>query len=128
MELTCAHSCWKCVYFRCIRRRAKRCLIAETLTTKPAVTCWDDSTRDLDPNTALHYAKSLRIMADVSDRTIVTLYQVEEEIYTPASTTPTALPSAQPWYCGIANWFRQFPDQKHSAACFLSLFPLHGRS
>jgi len=60
----------------------KRVSIAETLATKSAVTCWDNSTRGLDANTALDYAKSLRIMTDVSNRTtIVTLYQAGEEIY-----------------------------------------------
>ena len=60
----------------------KRVSIAETLATKSTVTCWDNSTRGLDASTALDYAKSLRIMTDISDRTtIVTLYQVGEGIY-----------------------------------------------
>ena len=60
----------------------KRVSIAETLATKSAVTCWDNSTRGLNANTALDYAKSLRIMTDVSNRTtIVTLYQAGEEIH-----------------------------------------------
>ena len=57
-------------------------------------------------------------MTDVSNRAIVTLYQAEEEIYTRASTTLTVLPSTQPWHRGIANLFKQVPDQKHSAAYF----------
>lgn len=60
----------------------KRVSIAETLATKSTVTCWDNSTRGLDASTALDYAKSLRIMTDVSDRTtITTLYQAGEGIY-----------------------------------------------
>ena len=60
----------------------KRVSIAETLATKSSVTCWDNSTRGLDASTALDYARSLRIMTDVSDRTtITTLYQAGEEIY-----------------------------------------------
>ncbi|KAK0655003.1 ABC-2 type transporter-domain-containing protein [Cercophora newfieldiana] len=60
----------------------KRVSIAETLATKSTVTCWDNSTRGLDASTALDYAKSLRIMTDVSDRTtITTLYQAGESIY-----------------------------------------------
>jgi len=56
--------------------------IAESLATKSAVTSWDNSTRGLDANTALDYARSLRIITDVSNRTtIVTLYQDGEEIY-----------------------------------------------
>jgi ATP-binding cassette, subfamily G (WHITE), member 2, SNQ2 len=60
----------------------KRVGIAETLSTRSALTCWDNSTRGLDSSTALDYAKSLRIMTDVSLRTtLVTLYQAGEGIY-----------------------------------------------
>ncbi|KKY16641.1 putative abc transporter [Diplodia seriata] len=60
----------------------KRVSIAETLAAKSAVVTWDNSTRGLDSSTALDYAKSLRIMTDVSDRTtFVTLYQAGEQIY-----------------------------------------------
>jgi len=60
----------------------KRVSIAETLASKSTVQCWDNSTRGLDASTALDYAKSLRIMTDVSDRTtLVTLYQAGEGIY-----------------------------------------------
>jgi len=60
----------------------KRVGIAETLATKSAVVCWDNSTRGLDASTALDYANSLRIMTDVSNRTtLVTLYQAGEGIY-----------------------------------------------
>ncbi|KAK4247621.1 ABC-2 type transporter-domain-containing protein [Corynascus novoguineensis] len=60
----------------------KRVSIAETLSTKSTLVCWDNSTRGLDASTALDYAKSLRIMTDVSDRTtLTTLYQAGEGIY-----------------------------------------------
>lgn len=60
----------------------KRVSIAEALATKSTVVCWDNSTRGLDASTALDFAKSLRIMTDVSDRTtITTLYQAGEGIY-----------------------------------------------
>ena len=60
----------------------KRVGIAETLATKSTVVCWDNSTRGLDASTALDYAKSLRVMTDVSNRTtFVTLYQAGEGIY-----------------------------------------------
>ncbi|GAB7366264.1 hypothetical protein MBLNU230_g7822t1 [Neophaeotheca triangularis] len=60
----------------------KRVSIAETLATKSTVACWDNSTRGLDASTALDYAKSLRIMTDISNRTtLVTLYQAGEGIY-----------------------------------------------
>jgi ATP-binding cassette subfamily G (WHITE) protein 2 (SNQ2) len=60
----------------------KRVSIAETLATKSTVVCWDNSTRGLDASTALDYAKSLRIMTDLSRRTtFVTLYQAGEGIY-----------------------------------------------
>ncbi|KAL2166769.1 hypothetical protein VTG60DRAFT_2167 [Thermothelomyces hinnuleus] len=60
----------------------KRVSIAETLSTKSTIVCWDNSTRGLDASTALDYAKSLRIMTDVSGRTtLTTLYQAGEGIY-----------------------------------------------
>lgn len=60
----------------------KRVSIAETLASKSTVMCWDNSTRGLDASTALDYARSLRIMTDVSNRTtLVTLYQAGEGIY-----------------------------------------------
>lgn len=60
----------------------KRVSIAETLAAKSTVVCWDNSTRGLDASTALDYAKSLRIMTDLSNRTtFVTLYQAGEGIY-----------------------------------------------
>ncbi|KAI9904474.1 hypothetical protein N3K66_001003 [Trichothecium roseum] len=60
----------------------KRVSIAETLASKASVISWDNSTRGLDASTALDYARSLRIMTDVSHRTtLVTLYQAGEGIY-----------------------------------------------
>lgn len=60
----------------------KRVSIAETLAGKSTVVCWDNSTRGLDSSTALDYAKSLRVMTDISNRTtFVTLYQAGEGIY-----------------------------------------------
>jgi ATP-binding cassette subfamily G (WHITE) protein 2 (SNQ2) len=54
------------------------------------VVCWDNSTRGLDASTALDYAKSLRIMTDISNRTtFVTLYQAGEGIYEQSSTSST---------------------------------------
>lgn len=47
----------------------KRVSIAETLASKSTVMTWDNSTRGLDASTALDYARSLRIMTDVSNRT-----------------------------------------------------------
>ncbi|KAK3059915.1 ATP-binding cassette transporter snq2, partial [Teratosphaeriaceae sp. CCFEE 6253] len=47
----------------------KRVSIAETLASKSTVVCWDNSTRGLDASTALDYARSLRIMTDISNRT-----------------------------------------------------------
>ncbi|KAK7755322.1 ATP-binding cassette transporter snq2 [Diatrype stigma] len=60
----------------------KRVSIAETLASKSTVIAWDNSTRGLDASTALDYARSLRIMTDISNRTtLVTLYQAGEGIY-----------------------------------------------
>ncbi|OQO06579.1 hypothetical protein B0A48_08362 [Cryoendolithus antarcticus] len=60
----------------------KRVSIAETLASKSTVVAWDNSTRGLDASTALDYARSLRIMTDISNRTtMVTLYQAGEGIF-----------------------------------------------
>jgi len=53
----------------------KRVSIAEMMTTRAPVQCWDNPTRGLDASTALDFARSLRIMTDVLGQTnFVTLY------------------------------------------------------
>ncbi|ORY59909.1 pleiotropic drug resistance ABC transporter [Leucosporidium creatinivorum] len=60
----------------------KRVSIAEMMTARSSVCCWDNSTRGLDASTALDYAKSLRILTDVFQlSTFTTLYQAGEGIY-----------------------------------------------
>ncbi|TIA85057.1 hypothetical protein E3P99_04086 [Wallemia hederae] len=60
----------------------KRVSIAETLITRASVMCWDNSTRGLDASTAVDYAKSLRIITDLTGGTsIAKLYQAGEGIY-----------------------------------------------
>ncbi|KDN44707.1 hypothetical protein K437DRAFT_286057 [Tilletiaria anomala UBC 951] len=60
----------------------KRVTISEGLATRAAVIASDNSTRGLDASTALEYARSLKIITDLSKRTsIATLYQVSESIY-----------------------------------------------
>ncbi|KAI0064587.1 hypothetical protein BV25DRAFT_1869256 [Artomyces pyxidatus] len=60
----------------------KRVSIAEMMTTRARVQCWDNSSRGLDASTALDFIKSLRIMTDVlGQTTFVTLYQAGEGIY-----------------------------------------------
>ncbi|SNX87363.1 related to ATP-binding multidrug cassette transport protein [Melanopsichium pennsylvanicum] len=60
----------------------KRTTISEALATRASVIAWDNSTRGLDASTALDYARSLRIMTDLAQRsTIATLYQVSESIF-----------------------------------------------
>jgi ABC-type multidrug transport system ATPase subunit len=53
----------------------KRVSIAEMMSTRAPVQCWDNPTRGLDASTAFDFVKSLRIMTDVFGQTIfVTLY------------------------------------------------------
>lgn len=60
----------------------KRVSIAEMMATRACVLSWDNSTRGLDASTALEYAKSLRILANIFCTTMfVTLYQAGEGIY-----------------------------------------------
>lgn len=86
----------------------KRVSIAETLATKSTVVCWDNSTRGLDASTALDYAKSLRIMTDVSKRTtLVTLYQAGESIYEVMDKV-MVIDAGRMLYQGPANEARQY--------------------
>ncbi|CAD6885875.1 unnamed protein product [Tilletia laevis] len=60
----------------------KRVTIGESLVTRASIVAWDNSTRGLDASTALDYARSLRVMTDLSKRTtLATLYQVSEQIF-----------------------------------------------
>ncbi|KAJ5566849.1 CDR ABC transporter [Penicillium sp. DV-2018c] len=86
----------------------KRVSIAEVLSTKSSVVCWDNSTRGLDASTALDYAKSLRIMTDISKRTtLVTLYQAGESIYELMDKV-MVIDEGRMLYQGPANEARQY--------------------
>ncbi|PWY80967.1 hypothetical protein BO94DRAFT_153864 [Aspergillus sclerotioniger CBS 115572] len=107
----------------------KRVSIAETLATKSSVVCWDNSTRGLDASTALDYAKSLRIMTDVSKRTtLVTLYQAGESIYELMDKV-LVIDEGRMLYQGPANEARQYfkdlgfhcPEQSTTADFLTSL-------
>ncbi|CAK42282.1 hypothetical protein CBS63078_1019 [Aspergillus niger] len=107
----------------------KRVSIAETLATKSSVVCWDNSTRGLDASTALDYAKSLRIMTDISKRTtLVTLYQAGESIYELMDKV-MVIDQGRMLYQGPANEARQYfvnlgfycPEQSTTADFLTSL-------
>ena len=86
----------------------KRVSIAETLATKSTVLCWDNSTRGLDASTALDYAKSLRIMTNISNKaTITTLYQAGEGIYQQMDKV-LVIDGGKCIYSGPANEARQY--------------------
>lgn len=86
----------------------KRVSIAETLSTKSSVVCWDNSTRGLDASTALDYARSLRIMTDINRRaTLVTLYQAGESIYELMDKV-LVVDAGRMLYQGPANQARQY--------------------
>ncbi|KAG0194498.1 hypothetical protein DFQ28_010582 [Apophysomyces sp. BC1034] len=60
----------------------KRLSIAELMTTRSTINCWDCSTRGLDAASALDYVRSLRIMTNVFNKTtIATLYQASNSIF-----------------------------------------------
>ncbi|KAG0748729.1 hypothetical protein G6F57_001161 [Rhizopus arrhizus] len=60
----------------------KRLSIAEQMTTRSTINCWDCSTRGLDAASALDYVKSLRITTDIfKTTTIATLYQASNSIF-----------------------------------------------
>ncbi|RAL08297.1 ABC drug exporter AtrF [Aspergillus homomorphus CBS 101889] len=113
----------------------KRVSIAETLATKSSVVCWDNSTRGLDASTALDYAKSLRIMTDVSKRTtFVTLYQAGESIYELMDKV-LVIDSGRMLYQGPASEAREYfenlgfacPDGSTTADFLTSLCDVNAR-
>ncbi|KAI9304002.1 ABC-2 type transporter-domain-containing protein [Cunninghamella echinulata] len=60
----------------------KRLSIAEQMTTRSSINCWDCSTRGLDASSALDYVRSLRIMTDILHKTTIsTLYQASDSIF-----------------------------------------------
>jgi ATP-binding cassette subfamily G (WHITE) protein 2 (SNQ2) len=60
----------------------KRVSIAEVLTSRAHIQCWDNATRGLDANTALGYTKVMRTLSDTErNATIVSLYQAGNGIY-----------------------------------------------
>ena len=86
----------------------KRVSIAETLAAKATVMAWDNSTRGLDASTALDYARSLRIMTDVSNRTtLVTLYQAGEGIYETMDKV-LVIDEGRQIFCGPAKKAKQY--------------------
>ncbi|KAJ1767965.1 ATP-binding cassette transporter snq2 [Coemansia sp. RSA 1813] len=60
----------------------KRVSIAEQVASGASVDVWDGSTRGLDSSSALDYVRSLRINADLLQKSVVaTIYQASESIY-----------------------------------------------
>ncbi|KAI9474016.1 MAG: ABC-2 type transporter-domain-containing protein [Benjaminiella poitrasii] len=60
----------------------KRLSIAEQMTTRSSINCWDCATRGLDAASALDYVRSLRIMTDILHKTTIsTLYQASDSIF-----------------------------------------------
>ncbi|KAJ3541172.1 hypothetical protein NM208_g4732 [Fusarium decemcellulare] len=60
----------------------KRVSIGEALATEASVYCWDNSTRGLDANTALEWARAIRSITDILGlTTIATLYQAGNAIF-----------------------------------------------
>ncbi|KAJ3034459.1 hypothetical protein HDV00_005010 [Rhizophlyctis rosea] len=60
----------------------KRMTIAEAMTARSAINCWDCTTRGLDAASALDYTKSLRIMSDTLKKTtFASFYQASEDMY-----------------------------------------------
>ncbi|KAJ5641165.1 hypothetical protein N7490_005165 [Penicillium lividum] len=60
----------------------KRVSIAEVALAQSPIQCWDNSTRGLDSATALRFAQTLRLAADINNTaTMVALYQASQESY-----------------------------------------------
>lgn len=60
----------------------KRVSIAEVMSNRASVACWDNSSRGLDASTSVEYVKSLRVLTNISHgSSIVSLYQAGESLY-----------------------------------------------
>ncbi|KAG2177326.1 hypothetical protein INT43_007983 [Umbelopsis isabellina] len=60
----------------------KRLSIAEQMTTRSTINCWDCSTRGLDASSALDYVRSLRIITNIfHNTTVASLYQASDSIF-----------------------------------------------
>ncbi|KAJ1898592.1 ATP-binding cassette transporter snq2 [Kickxella alabastrina] len=60
----------------------KRVSIAEQVASGASIEVWDGSTKGLDSSSALDYVRSLRINADILQKSIIaTIYQASESIY-----------------------------------------------
>ncbi|KAG9313738.1 hypothetical protein JVU11DRAFT_6092 [Chiua virens] len=60
----------------------KRLSIAETLSARGKLICWDNSTRGLDSSTALEFIRALRIATDMAKMTtVVSIYQAGEQLF-----------------------------------------------
>ena len=60
----------------------KRVSIAEMLSTRSVVQCWDNSTRGLDSSTALEFVESMRVSTNLlRSCAVVAIYQAGEKIY-----------------------------------------------
>ncbi|KAJ2834477.1 ATP-binding cassette transporter snq2 [Coemansia furcata] len=60
----------------------RRVSIAEQVASGASVEVWDGSTKGLDSSSALDYVRSLRINADILQKSVVaTIYQASESIY-----------------------------------------------
>lgn len=60
----------------------KRVSIAETLSSRAQIQCWDNSTRGLDASTALEYAQALRVATNLAKVTcLVCVYQAGQNLY-----------------------------------------------
>lgn len=60
----------------------KRVSIAEAMSTRGTVYCYDNATRGLDASTALEFVEALRTSINITETTaLVTAYQASENIY-----------------------------------------------
>ena len=89
----------------------KRVSIAEVLTSKASVQCWDNATRGLDADTALRFNKTLRTLTDIErNSTVVSLYQAGNGIYNLYDKV-TAIAEGRVTYYGPASEARAYFEE-----------------
>lgn len=89
----------------------KRVSLAEVLSTRAPVSCWDNATRGLDASSALDLGRVLRAAADGRDATIVaTLYQASNALFALFDKVLVLVDGRQTYYGPAAEARAYFED------------------
>lgn len=89
----------------------KRVSLAEVLSTRAPVSCWDNATRGLDASSALDLGRVLRAAADERDATVIaTLYQASNALFSLFDKVLVLVDGRQTYYGPTAEARAYFED------------------